>query len=220
MDAATTAEGSQPANYPGFEGRVGRVFATSEPAWRQRRTAPDGCAQRRGDGGRRPRVLRSRLLRQRDPHPEHRRPRRRRAALHQLPRGPAVLTDPGLAADRAQRPRRRHGPGRPHRRRVPRLRRRAARAPAVDGRDVPRQRLLDPRRRQVAPVQERRPLRSRRQALLAAAARVRPVLRLPRSADQLPPSPPHVRGQLGRRHRRSTPTATTSPTTSPTAPCG
>ena len=43
MDAATTAEGSQLANYPGFEGRVGRVFATSEPAWRQRRTAPTGA---------------------------------------------------------------------------------------------------------------------------------------------------------------------------------
>ena len=41
--SAATSSGDRPTGYPGFEGRVGRVFATSEPAWRQRRTAPPGA---------------------------------------------------------------------------------------------------------------------------------------------------------------------------------
>ena len=45
-----------------------------------------------------------------------------------------------------------------------------------------------------------------RQALLAAAAGVRPVLRVPRGAHQLPPSPPAVRGQQRRRRSTRTPT--------------
>jgi arylsulfatase A-like enzyme len=41
MDAPTTDDGQ--GAYPGFEGRVGRVFATSEPSWPKRRTAPLGA---------------------------------------------------------------------------------------------------------------------------------------------------------------------------------
>jgi arylsulfatase A-like enzyme len=41
MDAPTTDDGR--GAYPGFEGRVGRVFATSEPSWPRRRTAPQGA---------------------------------------------------------------------------------------------------------------------------------------------------------------------------------
>ena len=92
------------------------------------------------------------------------------------------------------------------------------REPAVDRRDVPRQRLRDAHGRQVAPLQGQRPGRGRRQALVAAAAWLRPVLRVPRSAHELPPPPSHVRGQRPSSTSTSTPTATTSPTTSPTAP--
>jgi arylsulfatase len=43
MDRPVETDGGQLPNYPGFQGRVGRVFATSEPAWQQRRTAPSGA---------------------------------------------------------------------------------------------------------------------------------------------------------------------------------
>ena len=49
--------------YAGFEGKVGRTFATSEPWWPPRPTAPRGRAERRRRARRRPRLRRPRLLR-------------------------------------------------------------------------------------------------------------------------------------------------------------
>ena len=80
--------------YAGFEGRVGRTFAGSEPWWPPRAEPPEGA----------PNVVvmlvddlgysRPRLLRLGDRHPQRRRPRRPGRALHQLPRHADVLADP------------------------------------------------------------------------------------------------------------------------------
>jgi arylsulfatase len=43
MDKPITADNGQLPNYPGFAGRIGRVFATSEPAWQARRSAPQSA---------------------------------------------------------------------------------------------------------------------------------------------------------------------------------
>ena len=88
--------------YEGFGGRVGRTFAGSEGWWPPRPEVAAGCAERRRRARRRPRLLRPRLLRLGDRHAEPRRARRRRPALHQLPRHADVLADAGRAADRPE----------------------------------------------------------------------------------------------------------------------
>ncbi len=70
--------------------------------------------------------------------------------------------------------------------------------------------------RQVAPVPRRRHVRRRPEALLAAAARLRPLLRLPRRVHQPPPAASLIEDNHHGGGRPRIPTATTSPTTSPT----
>ena len=60
-------------------------------------------AERGGRAARRHRLRPARVLRLDDRHAAHRRPRRRRRAVHQLPRHAAVLADAGVAAHRARR---------------------------------------------------------------------------------------------------------------------
>ena len=93
--------------------RPGRLRAVVRGA-----TAPGrGCAERRRGAARRHRLRPVRLLRLDHRHAQHRRARRRRTAVHQLPRHAAVLADPGIAAHRALAARRRDAVDRqlPHR---------------------------------------------------------------------------------------------------------
>ena len=117
-------------------------------------------------------------------HAEHRPAGRGRSALHQLPRHPAVLPHPGLAAHRPEPPHRRDALPLQLRQRLPphagpHHQPRRHRGRGTQGRGL---RHLRPR--QVAPVQHgervgRRPLRP-----VAVPARVRPVLRVPRRRDR------------------------------------
>jgi hypothetical protein len=92
----TTTRGSATAGGSGAPSRARRAGGRRRPDARPRR------AQRRGGAGRRPGLRRPRLLRLGDPHPEPRPPRRRRPAVHELPRDPDVLAHPGRAAHRRQ----------------------------------------------------------------------------------------------------------------------
>ena len=103
-----------------------------------------------------------------------------RVAVHRLPFHTPVLAHPGSAADRTKRARGRDGPSRALRRRGSRGTATSCRSNSVDRRRCSGTGLGDADGREVAPVQERRPAPKPAQALVAAAARVRPVLRVPR----------------------------------------
>ena len=91
--------------YDRFDGVINRTQAESSPWWPTPAHPGRGRTQRGAHPARRHRLLPLRLLRLRPRHPQHRPPGRRRAAVHQLPRHPAVLAHPGLAAHRPQPPR-------------------------------------------------------------------------------------------------------------------
>jgi hypothetical protein len=153
-------------------------------------------AERRGDPARRRRLLRFRLLRRRDPHAAHRRAGGRRAALHRLHHGADVCAGACRAADR-------QGPA------LGRLRLAHPRQPRIPGvpggRDQPRRadagraaegpRLVHLCGRQVAQHARRPGARRRRSGVVAAAARLRQVLRFHGCGDQLLLAGPPGRGQ-------------------------
>ena len=167
-----------------FDGVIGRTQAESTPVVADPAASRGRRPQRGGHPPRRHRLLPLRLLRVGPRHPEHRPPGRRRAALHQLPRDPAVLADPGRAAHRPEPP---HGGDAVHlqlRQRLPAHARPHHRPRRHRGRGAARRGLRHLRRGQMAPVQHgervgRRPLRP-----VAVPARVRPLLRVPRGRDR------------------------------------
>ena len=101
-------------------------------------------------------------------------------ALQPLPRHRAVLADARRVADRAEPPRGRHGHAARARGPVRGLQRAHSARRRDPGAAPSRQRLLDLRRRQVAPGAARRMERVRSVRPVAARARLRTVLRLPR----------------------------------------
>lgn len=142
------------------------------------RTADRRLAQHpHGDPGRH-RLVRLRLLRLGDPDAHHRRAGGRRAAVHQLPRHADVFTHPGLSAHRPQQPQARYALHRGHRHRIPQLTRqdRPRRPPAPQPPAPLRLRLVPGRK--VAPGPRTRSHSGRTVRQLAAAPRLRPLLRL------------------------------------------
>ncbi len=153
----------------------------------------------RGDGVARRRRLRPvRLLRLGHRHSHVRPPRRRRRALQQLPHDRAVLADARLPADRAQPPRQRDGPHRRVRLGLPRLRRLDAQGQRVPVRGARPQRVRHVRRRQVAPRTRARDGARGDARAVAARARLRALLRVPRRRDRPVPPGPRARQPPGR----------------------
>ena len=111
-------------------------------------------------------------------------------ALHQLPHHRAVLADAGLPPHRAQPPLRRHGRARRLGPRLPRHPRPRGEERRHAGRDAARAGLQHLRARQVAPHADGRDLGGGPVRPVADAARLRPLLRLPRRRDQ--PDPPRA----------------------------
>ena len=172
--------------------RVRAVVARSRPPRRP-------CPERRGDPLRRPRVLPLRLLRVRPPDPQHRPSRRWWPALLELPRHAAVLPHPRRAAHRPQPPLGGHAGHLELQHRVPPHAGPHHRPGDHDGRGAPRRRLRHVHGRQVAPVPDGRGVGRRALRQLAAATRVRPVLRVPRRRDR----PVHPRPHLRQPQRRT-----------------
>ena len=173
------------------------------------RAPPPGSRrpERRRHPPRRHRVLPFRLLRLGPGHAQHRRAGRRRRPVLELPRHTALLADPGRAPDRAQPPHRGDAGHLQLRQRLP-----AHAGPHLRPRHHPGGGAAGPgvrhlRGGQVAPLPDgerlgRRPLRP-----VAAAAGLRPLLRVPRGGDRpvlprpgvrQPPhrAPGHPRGRL------------------------
>ncbi len=161
-------------------------------------TGPRGRPQRRHRVARRRGLRAARLLRLRHRHADVRRPRRRRPALQQLPHHRAVLADSSLPAHRSQPPPQRDGPHRRVRLRVPGLRRHDAEVQRVPLGGARPPRLRDLRRREVAPGAGDRDGDGCAARAVAARARVRPVLRLPRRRDRPVPPRPRARQPSGR----------------------
>ena len=114
--------------------------------------------------------------------------RRGRTPLHQLPRDPAVLADPGRAAHRAEPPHRRDAVDLQLRHRLP-PHARLDHPPRRDrGRGPPRPGLRHLRARQVAPLLDGERLGRRALRPVALPARLRPLLRVPRGRDRPVPS--------------------------------
>ncbi len=100
----------QTASRENFKGRIGLTAADASPGGRRARARPPArptCWCRAG----RHRLRAPRLFRLGHRHAAHRRARRARAALHQLPHHRAVLAHARLPAHRTQPPRGRHGRG-------------------------------------------------------------------------------------------------------------
>ena len=155
-----------------------RALVAAPAAGRRRQDAE------RGDHPlRRHRVRSPRLLRLDDRDAEHRRDGGRRAALQQLPHHRDLLADARLFADRAEPPLGRAEHDRQLRQRLPEHAGRADEACDDARRDPARAGLWHLLRRQVAPRAVGADLGSRSGRRLAAAARVRSVLRVPRRGD-------------------------------------
>ena len=181
-----------------FPGVIGRTTDESSPAWPQPARPRAGLAERADGRARRHRLRAARLLRQPDRDAELRRARRERAALQQHAHDGAVLAEPVLHRHRPQPPQQRHG--RHHRAglRLPRLQRRHPVRERLPLGDAARARLQHVHGRQVAPDAEQP--RDRRRAVrpLAAGARLRALLRLPRRRHQPVVSGPGLRQPPGR----------------------
>ena len=149
--------------------------------------------------------------------PDLRPPRRRRAALPQLPHDRAVLADALVPAHRAQPPRERHGPHHRPRDRLPRLRRAH---PQGESGSSPRCSCRTATRRSRSASGTSRPTTrahlARAARSLAARPRLRALLRVPRRRDAPVRAGARARQPLRRRRRVRSRTATTSPRTSPT----
>ena len=143
-----------------------------------------GRAQHRRHPARRCGLRAAGLLRLGHPHPAHGPPGRRRPALPRLPHHGHLLAHPGLPAHRAQPPlqRRGHHPGDGHR--LPGLQRDDSEGERLPVGDAAGPGLRDLRHRQVAPDAGRRVRLGRVEGALAAVARLRALLRLPRGQDQ------------------------------------
>ena len=180
--------------------------------------APRRCTERRGDRARRHRLRPPGCLRLRHRDPAHGHACRGGRALQPVPCHVAVLADPGLVLHGPEPPRGRDGvPGR-HPPGLPRL----PRPPAEDGRraspPAARRRVLDARRRQVAPHPALAALCRRAVRQLAARSRVRALLRVPPGRHQPLGAEPGVRQPLHRRPPAAPRRATTSARTWPTRP--
>ena len=119
--------------------------------------------------------------------------RGQRPALHQLPHHRAVLADARGAADRPQPSLGRHARARQLEHRLSELHRHGDEERRHHRRDAAADRLLHLRRRQVAPDADGADLARRPVRPVAAGARVRPLLRLPRGRDRPVASGPHLR---------------------------
>ena len=193
---------SELVEYPhgaAFPGVIGRTIAESSPAWPQPLRARDGS----------PNVLfvvlddvgygQLSAVRRPGQHAEDRPPGRQRPALRQHAHDGALLADARVHPHRPQPPLQRRGGDHGDRDRLPRLRRpHAVRERDALG-DAARARLQHVLRRQVASDPERGVDAGRPVPPLAARARVRALLRLPRRRDQPVVPGPDVRQPLGRR---------------------
>ena len=141
-------------------------------------------SQHRHDRSGRRRLFATRLLRLGHRNPGPGQPGRRWPALCQLPRHAAVLADPDLSPDGTQSPQRGHEPGRGDDQRVPQHAGLRVERGGQPRRDAASPRLSDPGFRQVALGLHQRDEPGRLLRPLAAAARLRPVLRLPGWRDQ------------------------------------
>ena len=164
--------------------------------------ARGGAAQRDYHYGRRCRLLRHRLLWQRDRHAEPRCARRGRRALHPILQHGALLSDPRCPAHRPLPAPSRH---RPHdgRLRDRRLSRRSEPSQRDDRRGAEARRLPHLRRRQMACHAGGHAEGARRSAQLAAATGLRPLLRHdPRRGQFLGPEFPRARQSAHHRGQR------------------
>ena len=196
-----------------FPGRVGRTTDESAPAWPRPTRAVPGA----------PNVLtvvlddtgfgQLGLLRQPDRDAELRRAGRRRPALQQHAHHGAVLAEPFVHPHRPQPPQQRHGLHHRVRHRLPRLQRRHPVRERLPVRDAARARLQHLHGRQVAPDPEQPGDRRRALRPLAAGARLRTLLRLPRRRHQPVVSRPGLRQPPGRAAGARPRRATTSPRT-------
>ena len=158
----------------------------------------EGHPQRALGRPRRHRLRQPRLLRQPDRDAELRRARRRRPALQQHAHHGALLAEPRLRRHRAQPPQQRHGLHHRVRHRLPRLQRHHAVRERHALRDAARARLQHLHGRQVAPDAEQPGDGGRALRPLAAGARLRALLRLPRRRHQPVVSRPRLRQPPGR----------------------
>ena len=166
-----------------FEGVIGRTFYEFH-ALVAAGQVQDRRAQRGAGGAGRHRLFPPRLLRLDHRDAEHRRPGRRRPALHRLPHHRAVFADPGQPAHRPQPPCRRDAGDLQLRHRLSEHARGHSALGGDRGRDPARQRLRHLRRRQVAPGPDGRMHGRRPVHQLAAAEGLRPLLRLPAGRDR------------------------------------
>ena len=139
-----------------------------------------GRAERRARRPRRRRVRPARLLRIRHRDPEDRRVGGRGDPPDQLPHHRALLAHPGLPAHRPKPPPQRHGSRRRPGHRFPRLLGPATAGERLLVRNAAHGRLRHLRRRQVAPQSRGRDEHGRLARHVAARARLRPLVRIPR----------------------------------------
>ena len=168
-----------------FTGSIGRTAATSQPRGRCRLARSAGRTERARVPARRRRLRAARLLRLRHPHADLRSPRRGRLALPRLPHDGDLLADARVPADRPQPSlqRRRHHPGDGDRL----SRATTAWCPRENGflsEMLLAQGYATFAHRQVASDAGQRIRVGRIEGALAAVARLRALLRLPRRQDE------------------------------------
>ncbi len=179
--------------YGEWQGTIGKTLADSQPWFPEPphpgEDAPNVVIVLLDDL----RFRTTRLLRVRHRHPQHRCARRQRPPLHQLPRHPAVLTDPGRPAHRTQPPHRRDAGRVELQHRLPQHDRTHLQPRRNPRRGAPRRGLRNLRRRQMAPHADGGDQCGRALRPVAAAAWLRPLLRIPRGRDRPVQPRPHLR---------------------------
>ena len=174
---------------PDFQGVIGDDWRDSTPWWPEVPTPPTGAPNVvlvvLDDVG----IRATRVLRVGHRHPDHRRVGGNRGAAGQLPHHRAVLTHPGLPADRAQpspeRPREGGRPGHG----LSGIQRRGSQGERLPVRDPAPAGLRHLRGGEVAPLPRRRDQHGRPAPQLAPGPGLRPLVRVPRRRD--PPVRPH-----------------------------
>ena len=176
------------AGHPGFGAGLGTVRRADRARRRAQRPLSRLGRHRHRDVG-----LLRRSGRDADDEPH----RRTRCAALAVPHHRAVLADPGVAADRAQRHHRRHGHHRGVHRRLPELQRAHPADTALLSEVLAERGLQHLLRRQVAPDPAGGVESRGHQAALAAVSRIRAVLRLHGRRDRPVVSRPGLRQPPG-----------------------